>query len=33
MKVKRIELEGRAGHAAIERKDDSIRIDCIIRDP
>ncbi|NLN02706.1 MAG: hypothetical protein GX174_12500 [Lentisphaerae bacterium] len=33
MKVKRIELEGRAGHAAIERKDDSIRIDSIIRDP
>ena len=33
MKVKRIELEGRTGHVAIEREGDSIRIDSIIKDP
>jgi len=33
MKVKRIELEGRTGHVAIEREGDSIRIDSIISDP
>jgi hypothetical protein len=33
MKVKRIELEGRAGRVAIEREGDSIRIDSIISDP
>ena len=33
MKVKRIELEGRTGHAAIEREGDTIRIDSIISDP
>ncbi len=35
MKIKRIELEGRAGHVAIERETGSlaIRIDSIVRDP
>jgi len=33
MRVKRIELEGRTGHAAIEREGDAIRIDSIISDP
>ena len=35
MKVKRIELEGRAGRVAIEREGGSlaIRIDSIVRDP
>ncbi len=33
MNVKRIELEGRAGHVAIERDGDRIRIDSILREP
>lgn len=33
MKVKRIELEGRAGRAAIERDGDRIRIDSVVRNP
>ena len=33
MKIKRIELEGPAGHAAIAREGDSIRIDSILREP
>lgn len=33
MKVKRIELEGRAGHVAIERDGENIRIDSTIRNP
>jgi hypothetical protein len=35
MRTKRIELEGRAGHAAIERQRGSatIRIDSILREP
>ena len=35
MRTKRIELEGPAGHVAIERQrgSDTIRIDSIIRDP
>jgi hypothetical protein len=33
MTVKRIELEGRAGHVAIEREGGNIRIDSIIRNP
>ena len=35
MRTTRIELEGSAGHVAIERKpgDDTIRIESIIRDP
>jgi len=35
MRVRRIELDGAAGHLAIERKrgSDQIRIDSIIRDP
>lgn len=33
MRTKRIELDGDAGHVAIERQPTSIRIDSIIRDP
>ena len=33
MTVKRIELEGRAGHVAIEREGGNIRIDSTIRNP
>lgn len=35
MRIKRIELEGRAGHVVIERQRDSaaIRIDSVIADP
>lgn len=33
MKIKRIELEGPAGHVAIEREGDRIRIDSILRNP
>lgn len=33
MKVRRIELEGREGRATIERDDDDIRIDSILREP
>ena len=33
MKIKRIELEGPAGHVAIAREADSIRIDSILREP
>ena len=33
MTVKRIELEGRAGHVAIERQGEYIRIDSTLRNP
>jgi len=33
MKVRRIELQGREGRVAIERDDDDIRIDSILREP
>jgi hypothetical protein len=33
MKVRRIELEGREGRTVIERDDDDIRIDSILREP
>lgn len=33
MKIKRIEIEGPAGHAAIGREGDTIRIDSIVRNP
>lgn len=33
MRTRRTELDGEAGHVAIERQESSIRIDSIIRDP
>lgn len=33
MKLTRIELEGRAGHVAIAREGENIRIDSIMREP